>query len=131
MKSILVSSVILAGLAAVQVALARNCVPGVQYCGKDLLSIGTCFHLSPPPSTRITFANASESRILTPMTLTGNYQELVNQCLLDNGIPTTKPRGDFLFLCYGTSDGLLDFLGDCGPGNCVVAGANEDDFCSS
>ncbi|KIM41485.1 hypothetical protein M413DRAFT_27825 [Hebeloma cylindrosporum] len=95
MKSLSIS---IGMFAFVNCALARNCTPGLSYCGSSLLTIG-------------------------------NYQGQIDQVLSDYAIKEVDNGKSVLFYCIGGNTGVLQFVKDCGVGNCLSGGSAKSDGC--
>ncbi|KAF9462728.1 hypothetical protein BDZ94DRAFT_1298357 [Collybia nuda] len=61
----------------------------------------------------------------------GNYNDIVGQALLDNGV--NGDQDNVLFSCFGDwapGTGMIQFIRDCGVGRCEDGGPGRSDFCA-
>lgn len=62
--------------------------------------------------------------------MAGDYQSTIDQVLTDKGVPEKNGGNDVLFHCQGGDSGLIDFIKDCGEGDCVTNSDNNgNDLC--
>ncbi|KAJ7590113.1 hypothetical protein C8J56DRAFT_1048277 [Mycena floridula] len=60
----------------------------------------------------------------------GNYQPQIDQCLFDNKAPSLDGGNSTLFGCIGGTNGVIQFIKDCGLGNCRDNGGGKNDTCA-
>lgn len=102
-------------LALATFAMARNCTPGLNYCGSTLLAIGK--------SNWIELGFVFDSHITI-----GDYQAQIDQSLADAGQGNANNGRDDLFQCIGGDNGVIKFLQYCGNG-CKDEGSGVSDRC--
>ncbi|KAM7195832.1 hypothetical protein V8F33_006481 [Rhypophila sp. PSN 637] len=94
-----ITTVVLSALATL--AAARNCTPGLDYCGKTLRAIATG----------------------------SNYDAQMKAPLRERGIPVNEgSMNDSLFYCVGGSNGDVRVLLHC-PKGCLDGGKKRNNFC--
>ncbi|KAF8214075.1 hypothetical protein K438DRAFT_1802825 [Mycena galopus ATCC 62051] len=59
----------------------------------------------------------------------GNYQPQIDQCLFDNNHATFDNGQSVLYGCIGGTNGVIQFLQDCGTGRCMDNGNGKNDTC--
>jgi hypothetical protein len=96
-------------------AIARNCTPNLDYCGRTLLEIGMCRVL-------LLWTRRTHLRI-------GNYQAQIDQALHDAGVGEADGGADDLFHCVGGANGVIAFLGFCANG-CRTNPIGVSDVCN-
>ncbi|KFZ04216.1 hypothetical protein V502_10319 [Pseudogymnoascus sp. VKM F-4520 (FW-2644)] len=84
-------------------AIADNCTPGLNYCGKTLMAVSSPF--------------------------LGKYQPQIDQAVYDAGRQLLNNGYGDLFYCVGGNNGVIQWKAFCSKG-CVDAGRGDSDYCN-
>ncbi|KAJ7741073.1 hypothetical protein B0H16DRAFT_1728711 [Mycena metata] len=93
---------ILAGITSLAtLVLARNCTPGLIYCGSTLTAIAT--------------GNA--------------YQDQIDHAPFAARVVEVDKGQSDLFFCQGGASGVISYVASCAVGQCVDGGSGKNDHC--
>ncbi|KAM7214369.1 hypothetical protein V8F06_010207 [Rhypophila decipiens] len=98
-----ITAVVCAALATL--TAARNCTPGLTYCGKTLRAIATG----------------------------NNYDKQMREAMLKNwgnAHPTNFEMNNYLFACIGGPNGDIQVISSCFGKECIDNGNGKSDTCA-
>jgi hypothetical protein len=101
--------------------VARNCTPGLFYCGYDLASIGK-------PYLYINKQYMMQQILTDFPNFSGNYGDQITQAMYDSGHNGQNPH-DVIFYCEGGDSGIIKYVTQCRSG-CHENPAGVSDVCN-